>query len=67
MCRSGCKQKNHASYSECLRDGMPTIRGETTSITSRGLNDYAYARSLGLQPATSSPADSLTALRRAGA
>lgn len=67
MCRTGCIQKNHASYGECLRDGVPAVHGETTSKVNKGLNDYAYARSLGLQPPTSSPEDSLKTLRRAGA
>jgi len=67
MCRTGCIEKNHDSYGECLRDGVPSIHGETTSKVNKGLNDYAYARSLGLQPATSSPEDSLKTLRRAGA
>ena len=67
MCQTGCKTGSHASYAECLRASSPTIRGATVSQQSKDLNDYAYARSLGLQPQSSTGSDARKALREAGA
>ena len=67
MCRTGCKTKDHRSYAECLRAASPVISGGTVAQQNKDLNDYAYARSIGLQPVTSSGADARKALMEAGA
>lgn len=67
MCRTGCREGNHASWGECARAANVTVSGDTTVKHQKDLNDYAYARSIGLQPETSSGADARKALREAGA
>ncbi len=67
MCRTGCKTKEHNSYAECLRASSPTINGSTTAKFTKDLNDYAYARSVGLSPESSSGFDARKALQEAGA
>ena len=61
------QNKNHASYAECLKDANPVINGDTTSKHSKDLKDYAYARSLGLQPKDSSGVEARKTLQEAGA
>lgn len=67
MCRTGCRDGNHANWGECARASNMTVRGDTTTMHQKDLNDYAYARSIGLQPATSSGADARKVMREAGA
>ena len=43
------------------------INGDTTSKHSKDLKDYAYARSLGLQPKDSSGVEARKTLQEAGA
>lgn len=69
-CRSGCPTQDHATWGECARDSGLQIgdlgRG-VAADTDRRLNAYATARGLGLQPPSTRTADSLAALRSAGA
>jgi hypothetical protein len=67
MCRSGCPTQDHASWGECARAANMRVSGDTVAKNNRDLNAYAYARSLGLQPPTSSYEDSVKTLRKVGA
>lgn len=58
-CRSGCRTRDHASYSECLRDAGTRIAyagrnggGDYTAQKKwdQELNLYAQARKEGIQP-----------------
>lgn len=60
-CRTGCVTKDHASYSECLRDGAPRIAycssatGQDYTAQKRLDKDLAFykeARAQGVQPAS---------------
>jgi hypothetical protein len=61
-CRSGCKEKNHESYIECLQSANLQInagdasRAESMSQKKwdRELQSYRDARSQGIQPAGTS-------------
>jgi len=67
MCRSGCRTKDHSSWGECARSANMRVSGDTVAKSNKELNAYAYARSIGLQPATSSYKDSIKTLKAAGA
>lgn len=67
MCRSGCPTQDHASWGDCARAANMSISGDTVAKTNKELNAYAYARSLGLQPPTSSYKDSMDTLKKVGA
>lgn len=51
-CRTGCKEKSHASYAECLRSAAPQVGPMWTRSkeTHRDLNAYVEARRQGVQP-----------------
>ena len=63
-CRSGCREKSHASYAECLRAANPVVNLRATPNNSwdRELETYRDARSQGIQPATTRLADVQKAL-----
>lgn len=71
-CRTGCATKDHSSYAECLRDGMPRIYMANSAkgfdLTAQrkwdaNLDSYRAARKEGLQPATTQQRD-IDAARR---
>lgn len=61
-CRTGCKEKNHESYAECLRNSGVQVNtgdaGRAESMTSKKweseLSAYRDARAQGIQPAGTS-------------
>lgn len=63
-CRSGCKTRDHGTYGECARDGLPRITRLATPNNSwdRELKVYADARRQGVQPDTTKTFDSQLAL-----
>lgn len=70
-CRSGCKTKDHTSWGECARaarfyNAGVAQRDEYKSYD-KELTDYAYARSIGLQPSTTQRKEIDKTLREAGA
>lgn len=53
-CRSGCRERNHRSYAECLRAANVGVNMEV-SVTRRNrwdteIEKYAKARAEGIQP-----------------
>lgn len=71
MCRTGCPTKDHASWGECARaanfHNAGTSGRDFYKQYDKGLNDYAYARSIGLQPETTMPVHVDKCLTDAGA
>ena len=70
-CRSGCRTQSHASYAECLNDGLPVVANSTQSkdsLYSREAEraaistEYRAARAQGIQPATTQLSDIRTAV-----
>lgn len=71
MCRTGCPTKDHATWGECARAARFYNAGagsrDEYKAYDNELKDYAYARSIGLQPSTTRRKDVDTAIREAGA
>jgi hypothetical protein len=70
-CKSNCPTQDHASYGECLRDGMPSTRNSTQSVDSlykrelvnyTEITEYKAARAQGIQPKGSKLKDIRTAV-----
>lgn len=62
-CRSGCKEKSHASYAECLRAARPSAHLfalEQAGVT-RDERLYRRARAEGIQPAGTTARQTLEA------
>lgn len=60
-CTSGCKTQDHASYGECLRSNMPSVKNSTRSVddlyaknalNTMEITEYRAARAQGIQPKT---------------
>lgn len=71
MCRTGCKTNDHKSWGECARaanfHNAGVAQRNEYKAYDKELSDYAYARSIGLQPSTTRKADIDKTLRQAGA
>lgn len=71
MCRTGCPTQDHESWGECARAShfynAGTSGREMYQKFDKGLEDYAYARKIGLQPETTMPVHVDKCLREAGA
>lgn len=57
-CRSGCRERNHRSYAECLRSANVKVNMQVT-VTKRNswdneLETYRSAREQGIQPDSTS-------------
>lgn len=63
-CRSGCRTRDHRSYAECLKDGMPgvNLRTDTSNAWDRELSLYRHARRQGIQPDSTQTRDIQVAL-----
>lgn len=71
MCRTGCKTKDHASWGECARaanfHNAGVAQRDEYKAYDKELTDYAYARSIGLQPDTTKRASIDRVMKEAGA
>jgi len=65
-CRTGCKTRDHSSYAECLRAGLPRIAYANSANNmdysaqkawDRELDSYREAKAEGLQPASTKQRD----------
>lgn len=69
-CSSGCTTQDHASYGECMKSKgvrLPAIGIEGQAIQKKAdktLDEYAKARSYGIQPKSTRAADIEAAVRR---
>lgn len=63
-CRSGCKERDHRSYGECLRSARITVTplDSNSKAVMSELGAYVDARRQGVQPATTSRADTDVAM-----
>lgn len=71
-CSSSCRTKDHSTFGECVRAKnlktayMQEWKGKDATAQKRAdknLDDYASARSYGIQPASTRPADIQAAVR----
>lgn len=71
-CTSACKTRDHATWGECVRDKGIRVawaqehKGRDLTIqkkADKNLDEYAKARSYGIQPKSTRPADVQHAVR----
>lgn len=68
-CSSTCRTNDHATYGACLRAKnlrtfvLPVEMLATQKAADKSLDEYAKARSHGIQPKTTSPQDVQAAVR----
>lgn len=68
-CASSCRTKDHATYGACLRAknlrtfALPIEALATQKAADKNLDDYAKARSYGIQPSSTRPGDVQAAVR----
>lgn len=72
-CSASCKTKDHETFGECMRSKnlkvayMQEWKGKDATAqkkADKSLDEYAKARSYGIQPASTRPADVQAAIRQ---